>query len=286
MKIRNAEPGDRDAWLELRNQLWPEDPETHLAEVGEYFGDGSHFVDQVYVAEQADRVVGFVELRLRDYAEGSDETRVPYVEGWYVDEPQRRRGVGRQLIERAEQWAKDLGYAELASDAQASNAGSIAAHHARGFREVEHAVCFLKHLGQAQRRPETGPVWAMCPVLGVSDVSAAAEFFRSKLGFEVSSIFEPLADEGAVYAIVERGEAEVHLQIRRRPLWSAPRERIENDAYVRVPDARALRDDLVARGAALHRDIEDAGYGMRDFTVEGPEGLRLTFGSRLSPVPP
>lgn len=84
MKVREARSDDRAAWLRQRNALWPRDPDANRAAVGDCFGKGSHLIDQAYVAEEDGNVVGFFELRLRSYAEGSDQPRVPYLEG---DEP-------------------------------------------------------------------------------------------------------------------------------------------------------------------------------------------------------
>lgn len=123
--------------------------------------------------------------------------------------------------------------------------------------------------------------WAMCPTLGVRDVRAAVDHFERYFGFEVVNVFEPSRDEGVVYGIVRRSGAEVHLQIRRRPLWAAAREGIESDVYVRVSDVDRLHEELLGRGAEVLRAPQDEPYGMRDFTASGPEGLRLTFGAPL-----
>lgn len=129
--------------------------------------------------------------------------------------------------------------------------------------------------------------WMLCPTLGVRDVRAAAAYFEQRLGFEIESVFERVVpDEGAVYGIVRRGGAELHLQIRRRALWTAPRESIEQDVYVRVADAERLQDELRGRGAEILRSLRDEPYGMRDFAVAGPEGHRLVFGSPLTPAAP
>ena len=66
-----------------------------------------------------------------------------------------------------------------------------------------------------------------------------------------------------------------------RPLWTAPREGIESDVYVRVPDADRLHEEFVKRGAEVLRAPLDEPYGMRDFTAAGPEGHRLTSGAPL-----
>jgi uncharacterized glyoxalase superfamily protein PhnB len=124
--------------------------------------------------------------------------------------------------------------------------------------------------------------WRMHPVLGVRNVRAAVEAFVKQLGFRVVGAFPGIDPaEGLIYAIVERGGCELHLQIRRRELWTAPRISIENDVYVHVADADALHAELAARGAEILRRPEDQPYGRRDFTVAAPEGYRLIFGSPL-----
>jgi hypothetical protein len=123
--------------------------------------------------------------------------------------------------------------------------------------------------------------WEVAPTLGFPSVLEGVEFFCGKLGFE-----RPLHPYGPadapVYGIVRRGQIAVHIQIRRNPLPSGPREEHEGDAYFVVEDADALRDEFLAKGVKLHRDIQDEPYGLRDFTIEAPHGYRLTFGAELN----
>lgn len=102
----------------------------------------------VFVAEREDGSLGgFLELSVRNYAEGcAGDT--PYVESWYVDEDLRGAGVGRALMEAAEQWAREHGSTVLASDALLNNSLSHAAHQALGFEVVERIVVFRKRLEQ------------------------------------------------------------------------------------------------------------------------------------------
>ena len=58
----------------------------------------------------------------------------------------RNRGVGRALVEAAEQWAREQGCRELASDAQAGNEDSHRAHLACGFEDAGLVRCFRKVL--------------------------------------------------------------------------------------------------------------------------------------------
>jgi aminoglycoside 6'-N-acetyltransferase I len=100
----------------------------------------------VFVAVEDERLVAFLELDLRSYAEGCASSPVPYVEGWYVIPEWRRRGVGGALMQAAEEWSRARGYAELGSDTEEPNRLSRDAHAALGFEEVETVVVFRKAL--------------------------------------------------------------------------------------------------------------------------------------------
>ena len=145
--MRVATRGDRPALVDLRESLWPGARADHERALDDFFAGRPAFIDQLLISEDAAATLtGFIELRVRNYAEGSEEMAVPYVEGWYVIQDQRGRGVGAALIAGAEAWARAGGYRELASDAELDNQASIDAHRALGFVEVERSVSFLKAL--------------------------------------------------------------------------------------------------------------------------------------------
>ncbi|MES9992821.1 MAG: aminoglycoside 6'-N-acetyltransferase [Candidatus Thiodiazotropha sp.] len=146
MKIREIENNDLERWSEMRTSLWPKTDDAHLAEIKAFFDGISIDVEQVYVAIIDETAVGFIELNIREFAEGSRRPKVPYVEAWYVDSEYRGRGYGKQLMLRAEKWAIDQGFNELASDTEIDNHISIAMHTHLGFKETERVVCFLKQL--------------------------------------------------------------------------------------------------------------------------------------------
>jgi len=91
-------------------------------------------------------VLGFVELPVRPYAEGCESSQVAYLEGWYVDQSVRKRGVRRALVSAAETWAREHGYTEFGSDADPDNSTSVAAHRALGFEDAGTIRCFKKKL--------------------------------------------------------------------------------------------------------------------------------------------
>ena len=71
---------------------------------------------------------------------------MPSVEGWYVVEALRRRGIGRALMHAAEAWAIDGGFDEIGSDARVDNGVSLRAHRAFGFEPTEQLQYFRKQL--------------------------------------------------------------------------------------------------------------------------------------------
>lgn len=131
----------------MRNLLWPDSVKEHFEEIDRYYSKDSVGIVEVFVLDrESGELGGFIELNVRNYAEGSDSAKIPYVEGWYVDTDIRGSGYGKELIKRAESWVLDNGYNELASDADLENSGSIAAHKALGFKEAGRMVCFIKRL--------------------------------------------------------------------------------------------------------------------------------------------
>jgi aminoglycoside 6'-N-acetyltransferase I len=145
MAIRAIERRDAAEWLRMRTTLWPSD--DHAAEIEEHLrSGGSELLAIVFVAERPNGLAGFIEIGLRPYAEGCESSPVPFIEGWYVDDDVRRTGVGAALVKMAENWARNNGYPEIASDVELENDVSIAAHNAIGYEEVTRLACFRRAL--------------------------------------------------------------------------------------------------------------------------------------------
>lgn len=146
LTIRPITIQDRLIWSAMRTELWPETPDEHLTEINQFFSGNSIDITVVLVAEFDTKMAGFIELNLRNFAEGSRNSPVPYIEAWFVAREFRAQGIGSQLISSAERWAMENGYSEIASDTELDNHRSIAMHTHLGFRETERVVCFLKTL--------------------------------------------------------------------------------------------------------------------------------------------
>ena len=141
---------DREQLARLREVLWPESSaEEHAKELLEILdgkGFGTMPLTELVAEERNGVLVGFLEVGLRSHADGCDVSRaVGYVEGWYVAESHRKRGVGRKLM-AAEDWARSQGCVEMASDALLGNDVSELAHEALGFAVVDRCVRFRKAL--------------------------------------------------------------------------------------------------------------------------------------------
>jgi aminoglycoside 6'-N-acetyltransferase I len=145
MFIRPVKRDDRDSWLRMRGALWPPSGDEHARDVDRYFHAEAREPLEVLIAFE-EEAIGFVELSIRPYAEGCETDRVAFVEGWYVDPNAQGTGVGAALIRAAEEWARSQGCTEIASDTEADNASSAAAHVALGFAETAVLRCFRKPL--------------------------------------------------------------------------------------------------------------------------------------------
>ncbi len=145
LRVRVMEASDRLAWAEMRAALWPEaSGEEHAHDIDDVLrSDRAHG----FVAEVGGTPAGFAELAIRDYANGCASRPVPFLEGIFVRDEFRRRGIGARLIAHMEAFVAARGFTEIGSDADIANSASHAAHRGWGFVETERVVYFRKVLG-------------------------------------------------------------------------------------------------------------------------------------------
>jgi aminoglycoside 6'-N-acetyltransferase I len=145
--IRPAEGADSEAWERMRRALWPHGAEDHAPEIAAYFRLRPE--DEACLVAEAPEgeLVGFVEVRLRPWAEGCRTSPVGYLEGVYVRSRVRREGVGRRLVAAAERWARARECVEMASDHPVGDDAGGAFHAALGYAEADRIVCLRKDLG-------------------------------------------------------------------------------------------------------------------------------------------
>ncbi len=107
----------------------------------------------------------------------------------------------------------------------------------------------------------------MTPQLPVTDIPATQAWYRDVLGFEVAWANE---DFGAVSS--ER--VEIYFQRVDSPGAAVT-------CCVRVDDADALHDACRERGAKIVDALADRPWGMREFTLEDPNGHRFRIGHAI-----
>ena len=147
LEIQPVTTADKSAWIEMRGDLWPGSRDHHAREVERFFaGQAREPLAALIAKDERGRHIGFAELSIRPYAEGCTTDNVAFLEGWYVVPEERGRGVGRALVAACEAWGRAQGCSEFASDTEADNEASAAAHRALGFLEEGLVRCFRKAL--------------------------------------------------------------------------------------------------------------------------------------------
>lgn len=149
--VRFAQPSDRVHLSRLREDLWPDYSVEHHSRELSLLLEGEAFLTMpfvIVVAQATDgNLVGFIEVGLRSHADGCDPSRpVGFIEGWYVAEHCRHKGIGRKLLIAAEAWARTEGVTEMASDTPVDNEVSQRVHQALGYTVVERCVHYRKPL--------------------------------------------------------------------------------------------------------------------------------------------
>lgn len=129
----------------MRLLLWPEfNAENHGSDLDDYFNNWDKAI--LVAARPEGGLGGFLEASIRPFAEGCEPGRIGYIEGWYVDVDLRQQGVGAQLVQAAEDWARQSGCREMASDCDLVNQVSFRSHLALGYQEACRLIHFRKDL--------------------------------------------------------------------------------------------------------------------------------------------
>jgi aminoglycoside 6'-N-acetyltransferase I len=149
--VRPAQLSDLDQLARLRAALWPEpSAEEHARELEPILqGNAPGTLPDMNLVAAANegQLVGFLEAGLRSHADGCNPSRpVGYIEGWYVVESFRHRGIGKHLLAAAEEWARSRQCVEMASDTWIDNELSQHVHEALGYEVVDRCVHYRKGL--------------------------------------------------------------------------------------------------------------------------------------------
>ena len=143
--IKRARIEEAEVLADLAIQMW----------TGHVLEDLTEEIRQLVMNDDAvcfikyvdDKPIAFAQCQLRhDYVEGTENSPVGYLEGIYVQEKYRKKGYARELLSVCENWAKEKGCTEFASDCELDNIDSFRFHMALGFEEANRIICFRKDL--------------------------------------------------------------------------------------------------------------------------------------------
>lgn len=142
-KIKNE---DFNAWLEMGLMLWPKHSRAELQKEFEAILKSKK--EETFLCKDKDgSYIGFINLSLRfEYIPGATSSPVGYVEGIFVKEQYRKKGIAKKLIDAGEEWAKKQGCKEIGSDTELHNKTSQVFHKKLGFKEDDILVHFIKKI--------------------------------------------------------------------------------------------------------------------------------------------
>ena len=145
MRIETATDQTLKEWFALRQALWSWGLDEHRAEAQAALANPDAIT--FLARDEGGIIIGFAEATLRrDYVNGCTTSPVGFLEGIYVKDANRGRGVARNLVKAVEDWTRGRGCTELASDAWIDDTNSHGMHARLGFLETERVVCFRKSL--------------------------------------------------------------------------------------------------------------------------------------------
>ncbi len=144
MLIRQAGVADAAVLGELASRMWEHDP-AELTQ--EFVALAASPEAACFLACKGDSPIGFAQCQLRhDYVEGCETSPVGFLEGIYVEAAHRHAGVARGLLAACEDWARQQGCTEFASDCEIDNQTSLSWHLNAGFEEMGRTIWFAKKL--------------------------------------------------------------------------------------------------------------------------------------------
>ncbi len=144
-KVDRAAMTDVNTIAELACELWPDHTVKEMAT--EFQDLLTEKEAAVFLCRMEGNAAGFAQCQLRhDYVEGTETSPVGYLEGIYVREADRGKGIARRLLKACEDWAGKQGCTEFASDCELTNTESQEFHRAVGFEEANRIVAYVRKI--------------------------------------------------------------------------------------------------------------------------------------------
>jgi len=105
----------------------------------------------------------------------------------------------------------------------------------------------------------------LVPELPVADVEQAQRYYRDVLGFEIGWLYP-----GNGIGSVSRGKAVIFFRRRQGPFEPAVH-------WIFAEDIDATYEEFRSSGSKIVEPLEKKPWGLRQFTVEDPDGNRFYF---------
>ena len=140
-----AREKDYEKIARLACELWPHHTFDEMCdEIKKIIASENDMIFTLYCYKE---MVGFAHCSIRnDYVEGTGSSPVGYLEAVFVKEEWRNLGFATELVICCQNWAKEKGCKEFASDCELDNTNSFNFHMAMGFEEANRVICFRKEL--------------------------------------------------------------------------------------------------------------------------------------------
>lgn len=145
IEIINALKVESKYWLALRKALWPEEAEEGLkSEITAFIESEEKTI--AFLAKENNSHIGFIEARIKPASSLTFDQPHVFIDGWYVVEPHRNKGLGKALVNEIEKWTRQNGLNYIVSDTTEEYPISPSAHRACGFSQKENDLVFIKNI--------------------------------------------------------------------------------------------------------------------------------------------
>jgi predicted enzyme related to lactoylglutathione lyase len=126
----------------------------------------------------------------------------------------------------------------------------------------------------------TRGIRASAPLLVVSDLRRAVDFYTRVLGYQDPSFFGTPES----LCILHRGDFDLILSLARSADQVQPHGRFDVwDLYLTVSDLDAEQLAIEAAGGKIRAPARVTEYQMREIEIDDPDGHRLCLGQELEP---
>ncbi len=119
---------------------YPVSPETLRTRIGFLTSQPDHVI---YVATDAERVMGWIDVSITHHLAAEPRAEIA---GLVVSSEVRSQGVGRQLVERAEQWARGRGLTTMLVRSRSTRESAHRFYLREGYTHSKTSAVFTKEL--------------------------------------------------------------------------------------------------------------------------------------------